>query len=496
MQEALEEKNNKPEAAGSLSEKQKTPEQLVRLEKQRAEFEQERELIAAVRLKNKPLWQQKKEQLPENIREKFEQVLTEVIDKEEGTVLEVAQEEANKMHEDIEDLVRDKEAENYAVACAEVFAKRTYQLKGQERIEKEEFVRPYLLLIEKEIKGNNFISAKEIIKNLPPKEKEICAQVPDIIDDLLERQEKKLIRDGDEEKLAELMAVRDIISNQFDLKNLEKLSAEQRQSPVFIRAAQKFLQNKLRNITDLFCAAKIKEYIWIREGIEESGMMSGAEVDATPGIKLQLKAMVIGNEKEWQSFFTDHIERYQYLKLQLEMAGIFKKDEIDQDRGTKKILQTILNNALEADENISKEDAFNRYLQARERMAGFGMMEKEEMDWNLNSQEKFQQLLFKQFSAAGSNEERLGKFFAMYEKMIRENMFPPEELKKIKRNPELAESIKTNFLGAVEENMGSRRAEVSAYFREKISGTDIISEEVVDSWKIAEGISLGKKAAA
>ena len=97
------------------------------ISREREYFITERETRAALRRQNQPLWQYEAEKLPDQQREKFRTMLEEVINREEKTEIEVAQEEAQKINEDVDELIAEMKAENRTQANAMVMERKEYR---------------------------------------------------------------------------------------------------------------------------------------------------------------------------------------------------------------------------------------------------------------------------------------------------------------------------------------------------------------------------------
>lgn len=139
------------------------------------------------------------------------------------------------------------------------------------------------------------------------------------------------------------------------------------------------------------------------------------------------------------------MDRYQLLKVQMEMAGVIDKGAIDKDPRVCGMLRSIFSKPSEPDLNLSDEERLGRYLKIRNRLSHYGIMWKKEADWEMGIQEHFQNLLFNQFSQNISNEEKLLRFTNFYGTMIQEKMIPPELMKKIIHNEKLKIKIGTAF---------------------------------------------------
>lgn len=467
---------------GNMNSRENREEELS-VEQKRELYIQECAMRAALRKQNRPLWAKEVERLPEEQQKKFAPIL-ETLNKEKNTEAEVAEEEAYKAEEDIQELIVDKKAKTYAEASVKVFEQEEYQLKTEECIKKEEAVRPEVLAVEKYLQEDNPQAALEIIKNASPDKKEIFSAIPHVFDRALGRAERKCNREGDVNGLAQVLEVKNYVFDQFDLKNLDKMDPELRQSPVFVAAAKQFLQNKLDAATNFFCAEEIKEYIWMREELIKSGTVGAAEIDTNPAVQYKLTTILIGKSPEDKIIFIEHVERYQYLKNQLEVAGILEKDAADENPRVQEAFFSLLDNSLEKKENRSDTEVLERYMKIRARLAEYAILGKQEMDYDLKIQENLQDLLLRQFSAQVSDKEKLNNFLGFYQTMLQEDMLPPEEQKKFKQDKKLSSKIQTALAGAIMESPSEERPARYADFRQRIGVTELVTYETIDRWEI------------
>ena len=484
--------SEKKQDTGKVAMKKQSPsgvfesDNLKEIEKKRKLFIEEREFTAALRKQNQPLWQYESSKLPGREQEEFRRIIREVIDKEENTEMEVAIEEALKMNEDIEGIFTEGKADSREEACARVFEKKEYQLKGRERIEHEESVRPYFLLIIDALEKDDLELAQGVIKTVPPDKKNAFGAVRDILNSPIEKKGKQYAEEENEDKLVRLMGVWGLVSNHFDVKNLENVDKELRQSPVFVNAAKRFLANKLEEIINISGGQEIKEYIWVRDNIIRAGVAKAEEIDSDSNIQWKLKTVLIGKGEDSKPFFIEQVERYQYLKSQLEIAGIIKKDEINRDPRVQDAFSSILNRSFDESVVLSDDEIFRRYLEIRKKLFHYRIMDKKEMDWNEKMQENFYEILLKQFSLDTGDEEKIRKFLDFYQQMAEEEMIPPEMVKKLGRDNKLIGKLRNSLNEVVSLHSPSERKQFFSDFRDKIIKTGLVSDEIIDGWKILE----------
>jgi hypothetical protein len=134
------------------------------LDKLRKNFEKEHSLRAKYRNKYRTIWQK-------------------IFGKEKTTTMDIAMEEALAMNEAIEKVVKE-DKKTYQEALEIVSQYPEFQLKGKERIKREEYVRAKILQIGKFLLENNFQKAFSILSNEKSK-KGIDREVLEIIDSFI-----------------------------------------------------------------------------------------------------------------------------------------------------------------------------------------------------------------------------------------------------------------------------------------------------------------------
>jgi hypothetical protein len=455
---------------------------------ERYRYVQEQEFRTVFREQKRPMWQEEQAKLPKEQKEKFQKVLEEVIYREENTPKEIAEEEARTMNEEIEELLREGKAKSHAEACALVFERKEYQLKNEKRVEQEESIRPYFLLVTKALDDDDLETAQGVIQALPPDKKEIFAAVRDVLDRPFEKKEKQYLEKGETEKLAKLMEARSDVTNQFDFASLERIDQESRKSPEFVQAATELLMNKLENLLHNFDGSKIKEYLWMRDKIVKAGVMDADKVDSNPEIRWKVVTVLVGGDELPESFLQEEVDRYQYLKTQMETAGIINKHTINQDPRVQNMFCSIFKKSFELD--LSDEERLNHYLQLRERVSQYGIIHKNEVDHDPGIQENIQDMLRRQLSLNTSDEARINSFFKLLRKMTEEEMISPQLIKEMNSDEKTKKQIDDLLENIISKGIPKEDKDRYASLQEKINSGGVAVPEITDQWPDIKGVGF------
>ena len=408
-------------------------------------------------------------------------MLEEVINREEKTEIEVAQEEAQKINEDVDELIAEMKAENRTQANAMVMERKEYQLKDQDQITKEESVRPYFLLVTESLKKDDLETAKAVMETLPPDKKQIFSEVRDILDRPFEKKQKQYLQEGKADKLAELMDVRDLVANQFDMKNLEKMSEEEKRSSEFVEAAKEFLLEKLHSITRVLSGDGLRQYIWTRNSLKKSGVDT-SEIDSNREIRYSLVSVVVEDTKSHEPFIVGQIDHYNYLTSQLEIAGIMKKNELDTDPKTRRMFASILEESAEDDARLSGKEILQNFIKFRDRVSRLGIMDKESIDESQEIQERINQLLLNEISEDTPGKNKMGNVLEIVEIMQKEKMLSPDQVKKISQDNDFMREFRIALQNNLDEYPENERDEIFANWKLVIVKAGITSEKVMDQW--------------
>lgn len=453
----------------------------IQKQNERQKFIEEREIRAALRRQNQPLWQYEAEKLPAEQREKFRDIIEKIIENEENTEIEVAMEEARKMEEDVEEIIKDGKAKDRIQACAEVSAQKEYLLKDKTRIEKEESVRPYFLLVTEALKKDDLETAETVIKTLPPEKKQIFSEVQDILDRSFEKKQKQYIQEGKEEKLVELMRTRDMVSSQFDLKKLSQLSSEEKNSPELKEAAKEFLLGKIQSIAEILSGDGLRQYIWTREELKREGVNTDS-IDTDAEVRYTLKTIIVKDTEFFDYFISEQIDHFRDLSSQLEISGIMAKNELMKDKRVHEIFSLILQDSLFSRKNLAGKEMFKNYLSLRDKLSKLGILKKKLIDSSEENRINLLKFLINEIPPNKHVENKLGNLLDILEIMGTEGMLSADQMKKLRENKLFLNRIKTSLVSDLKKCSPIDRDKNYVEWRMRIARTGLASEKQVDEW--------------
>lgn len=196
--------------------------------------------------------------------------------------MDIAVEEALKMDEAIEDLLKEGKAKDIEEAIEIVDQQREFQPKKKDKIEKEEYFRPDILQFGNALEENDFNKAVMLIhkvESIKGADGEVQKALREIISPLIDKKIAELVKNKDGESFVEafinLSRLKDI-----NVKDLG-LSEEEFRSPEILNAAKGYLVNELKTYG-------VDHFVHNRDKMVEAGIATEEEVESWPEI-IELK---------------------------------------------------------------------------------------------------------------------------------------------------------------------------------------------------------------